>query len=189
MAYGLDRGLFGVERAAAQQDLCRSCRRAGRFLPHFHPCSHRDRQRKRQEEAVLTLGTRCGARPYRRDVRGSDRLAVRFAARLASLRQDLIVPYLFAMAPAPQLQDYWPGGTDAHDRDFNVGGACADDISGICSNSGRPVGQQPGTLPTAPSITMPPPPPAAPPPVPSAVTPLPSPTYGVPPGIGTSDHE
>ena len=50
------------------------------------------------------------------------------------------------------------------------------------------VGQQPGTLPTAPSITMPPSP-AAPPPVPSAVTPLPSPTYGVPPGIGTSGHE
>jgi hypothetical protein len=89
-----------------------------------------------QEEAVLTLGPMRGATRSSRRSR-SDLLAVRFAARLASLRQDSIVPYLFAMAPAPQLRDYWPGGTDAHGRDFTVGGACADDISDICSNSDR----------------------------------------------------
>jgi hypothetical protein len=43
-------------------------------------------------------------------------------------------------------------------------------------------GQQPGTLPPAPTFVHPPPP-VAPPPVPSVVTPLPQSTYGVPRGV------
>ena len=43
-------------------------------------------------------------------------------------------------------------------------------------------GQQPGTLPPAPTFVHPPPP-VAPPPVPSVVGPGPSSTYGVPRGV------
>jgi hypothetical protein len=43
-------------------------------------------------------------------------------------------------------------------------------------------GQQPGTLPPAPTFVHPPPP-VAPPPVPSVIGPGPSSTYGVPRGV------
>ena len=43
-------------------------------------------------------------------------------------------------------------------------------------------GQQPGTLPPAPTFVHPPPP-VAPPPVPSVVAPPPQSTYGVPRGV------